>query len=595
MNSVLARQLRRAGLDPSTPPQDEIGWRLFLDRIEQSYSDADQNRYLLERSLRMSNQEMTQLNLELRRGLESEVAKERDRLRDVIDALADGVCTLDGEGRVSLANAAAARLLGASERTLIGSWVLDSLIFDRTLATSETKSRTQVLSFVIAGGSYSNDKSVIRRSDGSLIPVDCLLNPMWRGSRVEGIVLVLRDLTQQLQAAEAVARSESRYRVLFESSPVAMLEEDFTGVSRWIQETWSTGVVDPHAYFEAHPDELRRVAARIQITAANSACLELLEADGFDDIAGMLKPEVLSPSALWSIGEQVAAVWNRQDRLTLDLEGLSLRGKRIDGILNWGVARVGDHFDLQRVVVAITDISSLREAEARMSEIIRSKDEFLAAISHELRTPLTSVYGNAEVLREQRETLEPAERDELLELIVKESSDLGYIIQDLLVAARSDIGAVVIAASPLRLADEVQRVRDGLYGLDKHSVRLGQLEGWVYADQHRLRQIVRNLLTNAVRYGGSEISIESIEQGDMVVLRVADNGPGIPAEEQEAIFLPYHRASRLKGLAGSVGLGLSIARTLARLMGGELRYHQQDGWSRFDLELPAAVQTALAS
>lgn len=595
MNPLLARQLRRAGLNASTLPADEITWRSLLDRIDRSYLDADRNRHLLERSLLMSSQEMTQLDRELRKGAESELAKERDRLRDVIDSLADGVFTLDGEGRVSLANAAAARLVGASERALIGSFVLDSLTLDHTLAISETKSRTQVLSFVVAGGSYASSKSVLRRADGTSLPVDCLLNPMWRGSRVDGVVLVLRDLTQQIQAAEAVVRSENRYRVLFESSPVAMFEEDFTGVGHWIQETWSSGVVDPHAYFAAYPEELKRVANRIQVTAANSACLELLEADSLDEVVGILKPERLNESALWSIGEQVAALWNRQDRLTLDLEGLSIRGKKIEGILNWGVARIGEEFDLQRVVVAITDVSRLRAAEARMAEIIRSKDEFLAAISHELRTPLTSVYGNAEVLREQGDLLEPAERDELLDLIVKESSDLNHIIQDLLVAARSDIGAVVIAAAPLRLADEVQRVISALHGLDKHIIRLSRLEGWVHADQHRLRQIIRNLLTNATRYGGNQIVVETAERTDVVLLRILDNGPGIPSGEQEAIFLPYHRANRLKGLAGSVGLGLSIARTLARLMGGELRYSHQDGWSCFELELPAALGTALAS
>ena len=106
------------------------------------------------------------------------------------------------------------------------------------------------------------------------------------------------------------------------------------------------------------------------------------------------------------------------------------------------------------------------------------------------------------------------------------------------------------------------------------------------ADPVRVRQIIRNLLANASRYGGPQIKVH-IEEGDgHSELVISDDGPGIPLEDQERIFQPYERAHKRHGQPASVGLGLTVSRQLARLMGGDLYYKHGDGWSTFTLELP---------
>ena len=110
------------------------------------------------------------------------------------------------------------------------------------------------------------------------------------------------------------------------------------------------------------------------------------------------------------------------------------------------------------------------------------------------------------------------------------------------------------------------------------------------ADPTRLRQILRNLLTNAYRYGGRWVELRvSPTSSNQVSIRVRDNGGGVSAEDASAIFAPYFSAHVREGLTESVGLGLTVSRKLARAMGGDLRYRRVAGWTVFELLLPAAI------
>jgi len=108
-----------------------------------------------------------------------------------------------------------------------------------------------------------------------------------------------------------------------------------------------------------------------------------------------------------------------------------------------------------------------------------------------------------------------------------------------------------------------------------------------YADPRRTRQILRNLVSNALRYGGDEVAIQIEPIGDRVELRVCDSGPPIQAHEVERVFRPFEIGTGSQH-PKSVGLGLSVARKLARLMDGDLTYRYQSGRSTFVLSLPAA-------
>lgn len=461
MNPVLARQLRRLGLEASDPPTDGEAWRKLLNRIDRFYDEADRNRYRLERSLEISSHEMQDLYRQL-----------------------------------------------------------------------EQRARTKL------------------------------------------------------------ELSESHYRNLFLNSPVALWEEDFSGVAAWVDALREHGVHDLLRYFKDNPGELDHAISLIVVRDVNHAAAELFEADSRDALLGPLVAEDIVDRE--AVGHEISMLWEGLDRFDRELEMRTFRGRRIYGILQWRAPTVGEQRDLTRVLVSIVDVSELKAAEVRMAELVRSKDEFLAAVSHELRTPLTTVLAAAESLQEQWNDLEQRIKLELLSLIADESRDLAHLIEDLLVAARADIGKVVVRRMPIELRAEVAMVLDAIEQERGVVIDSSAIDGWATADPLRFRQILRNLVVNAVRYGGDVVRIETKTNLEGAFVYVWDNGPGVPEDRRERIFEAYERAHDDVGLPGSVGLGLSVSRQLARLMGGELSYNHQSDWSVFTLRLPLHIEVGVA-
>ena len=225
------------------------------------------------------------------------------------------------------------------------------------------------------------------------------------------------------------------------------------------------------------------------------------------------------------------------------------------------------------------------ESARRLEELAQSKDEFIASISHELRTPLTAVVGLAESLVENGSSDLPAETREFIQIIAEQSGEMAAIVQDLLVVARTDIGRVTIRPERIDLLAETQTANRGMRWDGREAPEITGT-ATALADPLRVRQIIRNLLTNAMRYGGKSIRVVLSESDGWARLRIMDNGSGIPAEDRERIFRPYERAHERQGQPASVGLGLTVSRQLARLMGGSLDYEVASGWSTFELSLP---------
>ena len=410
-------------------------------------------------------------------------------------------------------------------------------------------------------------------------------------SRLERSLDMTSQEIQQLHAeletrARSVERTENHYRNLFVNSPIAMWEEDFTEVAAFLGALKENGVRDLHHHMSRNPEDLGHAISLITVQDVNHAASELFEAGGRKSLIGNLDPEDISNTDAFM--EQFLAVWRGDSKLDIEIEMVTFEGKALDGILSWRVPTMGSQRDLTRVLVAIADITERKAAETRMAELARSKDEFLAAISHELRTPLTTVYGVAESLQEQYYDMSEEERRELLHLLAVESRDLAHLIEDLLVASRADIGKVVVRRMPVDLQAEVATVLEPIE-LEQGIVLEAAIEGWATADPLRFRQILRNLITNAIRYGGEIIRVESKTNLQGSFIYVWDNGSGIPDESREAIFEPYQRAHDRVGLPSSVGLGLTISRQLARLMGGDLTYDYISDWSVFTLRLPLHV------
>ena len=228
------------------------------------------------------------------------------------------------------------------------------------------------------------------------------------------------------------------------------------------------------------------------------------------------------------------------------------------------------------------------ESLRRLEELVQIKDRFTASVSHELRTPLTVALGIAEILEEGSDDIGEQEQRELLGVLVQQTRDMSEIIDDLLVAARSEIGTIAVVIEPVEVALVVRSVVVGLGA--PQPVEVDVPEGLTaLADPGRLRQVVRNLLVNAVRYGGDRITVRSWAGADRVYVDVSDNGAGISESDWERMFEPFTRA-KTSQVSASVGIGLYISRHMTELMGGQLTYHHDPTGPTFRVELPLAHQ-----
>ncbi len=232
--------------------------------------------------------------------------------------------------------------------------------------------------------------------------------------------------------------------------------------------------------------------------------------------------------------------------------------------------------------VAEAHLDARLEAEHR---IVVAKDEFVASISHELRTPLTTIYGFSEILLDQG-VIDPAQATDLLTLINTESADLHRMVEDLLTTARSEAGTIAFKLGAVDLSEELGVNMTAMARTGVHiEADLTATEVW--ADAMRVRQILRNLLSNAHHHGGEHIRVTSQDRGDEVAVVVADNGDGVPLHKVSRLFTRYVHEGEDPLTTGSVGMGLAVVKILAEGMGGEVRYERQDGWSQFIVTLPS--------
>ncbi len=234
----------------------------------------------------------------------------------------------------------------------------------------------------------------------------------------------------------------------------------------------------------------------------------------------------------------------------------------------------------------------LQQAKRAADQANRAKSRYLSAISHELRTPLNSILGYAQIL--DGDPAIPAHRRQGIAVIRRSGEHLLSLIEGTLDIARIESGRLSLAAKPLALPEFLAEIV-GMLELQARAKGLafryetgGALPAVVRADERRLRQILLNILGNAVKFTArGAVTLRVKYQGEIAHFEIEDSGPGIPAEERERIFEPYTRGSAAAvGATGGTGLGLTIARMLTDLMGGELTLDSTPGCgSRFRVRL----------
>ncbi len=409
------------------------------------------------------------------------------------------------------------------------------------------------------------------RKDGSHFPVLLSVTALRDESgAITGYLGVASDITKRKQAEAALRASEEKLRNLFELSSVGIALTDMEG--RYVE--FNAAFLRIVGY---EPEELRT-----------------------------LDYWVLTPDDYLEAEQSALEQMARTGRYTpFEKEYIRKDGSRVPILLSG--ARVTGSDGAQYIWSIIEDMSqqkrtelSLIEAKVRAEAANQAKSDFLANVSHELRTPLNGVIALADALGKTR--LDDRQQ-ELVEIISRSSVALEGILSQILDLSKVEAGHVAVAAQPLDLVDQVRQAVEVLRGKAEDrglSLRLESApgaEGWFLGDAGRIRQVVSNLVANAVKFtetGGITVTLQVEDSADggpaAVTIAVVDTGIGIDPDVLPRLFERFTQADEsITRRFGGTGLGLSISRQLARLMGGDLLASSASGeGSRFVLALPLA-------
>ena len=537
--------------------------------------------------------------------LREELAESEARFRSIIERAPDGIVIVDQTGVVRYANPGAERMFGRSAPELVGE------DFGVAVVSGET-----------------TEMDVVRASATEPIVAELRVSSTtWDGSAAQ--VISLRDITDRKRAEERAQRLEleraareqaekaaerSRFLVDTGTTLDASLNADRTLES--LAKLIAPRVADWCVIDLREDARIRRVAG-VHSDPEKQELLEELR-EHFLPTAGSPQPSTrvmdsgepelhreLDAEQLraLAVDDAHAALLGRlgtQSMMTVPLEA---RENLLGSITFACAERDFDETDLELAVeVASRAAHALDNARLFEASLVanRVKSDFLAVMSHELRTPLTAILGYSDLILEGIAGELTEKQGSYLSRVRAGATQLLQIIQEILTYAEMEAGRAQARPRTIQigeLIDEVAAIAEPLAverGLS-FELQVEQREAQLYTDVGKLRQIMLNLLTNAVKFteqGAVRLSVTLVD--DELVIAIRDTGIGIVGEELEEIFEPFRQMEQGRTRrAGGTGLGLSVSRQLAALLGGELLVESTAGeGSTFTLRLPGATAAA---
>jgi signal transduction histidine kinase len=524
-----------------------------------------------------------------------------ERLRTIIDRLADGVVIVSRSGVVRFANPAAQRLFGRTAEEL-----LESELGLPTLAGETT------------------EIDVVRRGGETAAAELRAVEVEWEGE--PALLVSLRDVTDRREAEERRRQAEAeqaarrhaeadakRARFLSNVSSVLSASLDYHATLAMLAELAVPELADWCVIDVVEEDgRIARVAAA-HADGDRAPLLSVLREefpprrDGPTPSAQALRTgktvQVARVTDEWlaqhTTAPEHAALLRALGSRSLMAVPLTARAETLGAVTLVCGERQYTRNDLstaedfaQRAALSVSNARLYAAAQ----EASRAKSEFLAVMSHELRTPLNAVMGYADLL--QAGVAGPVDERQrgYLDRIKDGARHLEGIIDEILAFSRMEAGYEALRTRRVDLRDVARQAADLLRPLARQkelALRLALPGGPAVAetDPEKVLQILRNLGTNAVKFtDAGEVAIEVASEGNRRLVRVADTGIGISRANQERIFEPFWQVEQSnRREVGGTGLGLSVARRTAELLGGTLTLESAPGrGSTFTLSLPAA-------
>jgi len=345
---------------------------------------------------------------------------------------------------------------------------------------------------------------------------------------------------------------------------------------------------DLAAVLESSADGIFILDPRLRFLGFNRACARMT-GYGADEAIGQEHAQVirwLRREPGLGLEEAVAGGWPLSPQATLYVEGDLLKrgGEPLSVGITYAPALSPDG-KLRSIVGNLRDITKFREAE-------EVKSTFISIISHELRTPVALIKGYVGTLRREDAHWDPAVVRDSLAVIEEESDRLAQLIDDLLDASRLQAGGLALQRSDVALDQLATRLVERFRTqTTRHEFDLAFPKDFpaIAGDEDRLTQVLSNLISNAVKYSpdGGRITIRGQVRPAEVVVSVADQGPGIPAQDAPRVFDRFYRSSETARKTKGAGLGLYLAKAVVEAHGGRIWVDpQNEPGARISFSLP---------
>jgi signal transduction histidine kinase/PAS domain-containing protein len=515
-----------------------------------------------------------------------EVDRQRRFLDAVLDNLHDGVTACDADGRVVLVNARMQRLWGGAR--MPADLSDDTAVAGLSDGDGRPIAPGDVALFrALRGERLRNEELLLqgrgRRTRYYLIDAQPILGP---DGETVGAVQAVQDVTRQRRAERfrtcelAVVTALAAAPTIEAAGPRVL--EAVVGTLGWTHaELWlvdeAAGVVRSAASWNSPSWQ-----SDIEVPA------ELPYGTGLPGRAWQAgKPlwirDVGRPQSL--ISPETAESSRLHTALAIPVRN----GLEPLGVLTAFADTIEDPEDelvalMSGISAQIAQFIEKRLVEDLQRQLIRTKNEYLALIGHELRTPLTSIAAYTELLRDADAETLVAEGPRLLEVIDRNATQLRHIINELLELSALDTGHAAVQLSPINLAElvreSVRAARDAITDEPVSIVDELPDELVLPGDRHRLRQVVDNLLGNAVKYSpdGGRIAVRLRTVGRAAELSISDTGIGVSQEEREKMFTGLYRTSRARDRAiPGTGLGLTLSRAVVQRHHGSIELSEHEG------------------